>query len=82
MFRCAKIFINAIEWVYCCSCDDRRRALVSSLNPTLDISSERFHRLHSKCVHGKVMKSLIATDSVNNILSEYDFAGKNCVLII
>ena len=76
------MFINTIEWVYCCSCEDNRRALVSSLNPTLDISSERFHCPHSKCVHGKAVKSFIASNSVNNILPEYDFVGKNCVLII
>ena len=82
MSRRAIFFGDDPNWLYWCSCDSDKAALVNSLShKVIDIIS-RDHFKDTECQHVLATKEVITElDAIHSILPTVEFAGKTMYII-
>ena len=71
-----KSFDGTIYWVYWCSCNNTRAALVDSLSSHITTSFNQFTENCPECIHIQATHNILSTiDGLHMVTPQQDLAG-------
>ena len=79
--RCAKYFVEELEWVFWCSCDATRGSLIGAAGSHIEMKYSVFQERFAPCLHITALKLILDdVDALHEVTPNDDFIGEQAKL--